>query len=314
MGMKSLESTYIYSVLNRSSGLTNNISGLILKGKIMTREEVAEPILIISKNFKFPLKFKVLDAFDKGIIQLKYDPASKLPTCMPFVLTKQRGEIVCIVDTSIYGVYDEETSSLNIDSKKLYCMMESAYIARVCFLNDKALSTRNVLLSYGSNIYANIFVRVLNKKYSLNIDKTKMHKVIFLASKFFLYNLVGLRNHDLIFNYSIKNCTNANIYTIQDLDELTNDTDFESFDKFIEMLGRANLGLNMKDLTIRNYLESFIHMYYESMLLSLESLPYFLYNVISVTNGAYINNQYMLETIVDNMGAKIYNDIINLDK
>lgn len=314
MGMKSLESTYIYSVLNKSSGLTKNISGLIVKGKTLTKNEVEEPIMIITKNFKFPLKFKVLDAFEKGIIQLKYSEASKLPTCMPFILAKQNGEVVCVVDTSIYGVYDEETHSLNIDAKKLYCIMESAYIARVCFLNDKALTTRNVLLSYGSNIYSNMFVKVLNNKYSLNIDKTRMHKVIFLASKFFLYNLVGLRNHDLLFNYSIKNCPNGNIYSLQDVDELTNDTDFETFESFMNMLTRKELGLNLKDLTVRNYLEGFIHMYYESSLLALESLPYFLYNVISVTNGAYINNQYRLETIVDNMGAKIYNDIINLDK
>ena len=222
--------------------------------------------------------------------------------------------VYLLVDTSIYGTYDEETSSLSIDAKKLYCMMESAYIARVCFLNDKALSTRNVLLSYGSNIYANMFVKVLNRKYSLNIDKSKLHKVTFLASKFFLYNLVGLRNHDLLFNYSIKNCPNGNMYSLKDVDELNNDEDFESLDKFIELLASKRLGLNLKDLTIRNYLESYIHMYYESALMSLESLPYFLYNVISVTNGSYINNQYMLETIVDTMGAKIYNDIINLDK
>ena len=312
--MKSLEATYIYTSLNKSSGLTHNISGLLVKGKTLTKDEVAEPLMIISKNFKFPFKFKVLEAFEKGIIQLKYDTASKLPTCMPFILAKQKGEIVCVVDTSIYGVYDEETSSLNIDAKKLYCIMESAYIARICFLNNKSLTTRNVLLSHGSNVYANMFVRVLNKKYSLNIDKTKLHKVIFLASKFFLYNIVGLRNHDLIFNYSIKNCVNGNIYSLRDVDEFTNDMDFENFDNFIKMLTRKELGLNFRDLTTRNYLEGFIHMYYESALLALESFPYFLYNVVSVTNGAYINNQYILETIVDNAGVKIYNDIVNLDK
>lgn len=312
--MKSLEATYIYTVLNKSAGLTHNIAGLITKGKTLTKQEVEEPLMIITKNFKFPFKYKVLEAFEKGIIQLKYDASSKLPTCMPFVLAKQDNEIVCIVDTSIYGNYDEETHSLNIDAKKLYCMMESAYIARVCFLNNKSLTTRSVLLSHGSNIYANMFARVLNKKYSLNIDKTRLHKVIFLASKFFLYNIIGLRNSDLIFNYSIKNCPNGNIYTLKDIDELTNDNDFEDFDAFIKMLGRKDLGLNLKDLTTRNYLEAFIHMYYESALLSLEAFPYFLYNVISVTNGAYVNNQYILETIVDTNGAKIYNDIVNMDK
>ena len=40
----------------------------------------------------------------------------------------------------------------------------------------------------------------------------------------------------------------------------------------------------------------------------------FLYNIISVTNGGYINNQYILEGIVGNTGSKIYADLLVLDK
>jgi hypothetical protein len=70
----------------------------------------------------------------------------------------------------------------------------------------------------------------------------------------------------------------------------------------------------MGDLAVRTYLENYIHMYESSALLALESFPYFLYNVISVTDGAYINNQYILEDIVDNNGTKIYADLMNLDR
>jgi hypothetical protein len=55
-------------------------------------------------------------------------------------------------------------------------------------------------------------------------------------------------------------------------------------------------------------------MYDASALLALEAFPYFLYNVMSVTNGAYINNQYVLEDIVEHNGAKMYADLINMDK
>lgn len=52
-------------------------------------------------------------------------------------------------------------------------------------------------------------------------------------------------------------------------------------------------------------------LYDPAALLSLESFQYFIYNIISVTTGAYINNQYVLEDIVGQNGAKIYVDLAN---
>ena len=83
---------------------------------------------------------------------------------------------------------------------------------------------------------------------------------------------------------------------------------------FINTLTSPKLGLNLKGLTVQNYLESFISMYESSALLALEAFPYFIYNVLSVINGGYINNQYIMEDIVGNNGAKLYNAILTLDK
>jgi hypothetical protein len=55
-------------------------------------------------------------------------------------------------------------------------------------------------------------------------------------------------------------------------------------------------------------------MYDHSALLSLEYFPYFLYNVLSVTNGAYINNQYVLEDIIEKHGPKLYADVITVNR
>lgn len=315
MGLKSLEKTFIYSHLNKSNGLTNNIAGLLTNGITLTETQLEEPFMIIMKNFKFPLKYKVMEEFKSGKLILKYATNTKLPTCLPFILTKNsNGQVVSVVSADIYGSMSKDNDSISIDPKKLYCMMESAYLAKVCFFHDKQLSTRSVILSQGSNIYSSMFTRVLNKKYALNLDKTKLHKVLLLSSKFYLINILGLPDNEIVFNYAIKNCPNGNLYSLQEANELLQLKDFETLETFIKALAKPELGLNFKDLTVRNYLEAFINMYDASNLLSLESFPYFLYNIISVTNGAYINNQYVLEDIVGTNGAKIYNDIMNLDK
>jgi len=315
VSLKSLNSTFIYNHLNRSNGITNNIANLLKNGKVITMKELEEPLMIITKNFKFPFKFKVLESINNGTIEMRYGVGSKLPTALPFFLVSDaEKEVIAVVSIDIYGVYDEETNSVRIDPKKLYCMLEAAYIARLIHLRQRQLVTRSVILSGGSEIYSAMFTKVLNKKYSLNIDKSKMHKVLFLASKFYMINVLGLPDSDMVFNYAIKNCPNGNIYSLQEVNELVPPEAFENLETFINALKLPALNLGFKDLSVRGYLEAFINMYEASNLLSLECLPYFLYNIISVTNGGYINNQYILESIVGNTGSKIYNDLLVLDK
>ena len=315
MGLKSLEKTFIYTYLNKSNGLTNNIGALLSNGTVVSEKNVEEAMITIMKNFKFPLKYKVVEDFKSGNIILMHNATSKLPTCLPFVLTKNSdGRVVAVVCVDLYGAVNKETGDISIDPKKLYCMMEAAYLAKVCFFHDKQLATRNVIISHGSYIYSGMFTRVLNKKYALNIDKSKLHKVTMLSSKFYLINILGLDDNEMTFNYAIKNCPNGNILSLKEANGILKAEDYSTIETFIHALKSPELGLNFKDLTVRNYLEAFINMYDSSALLGLESFPYFLYNVLSVTNGAYINNQYILEDIVGTSGAKIYADLLNLDK
>ena len=221
MALKSLNSTFIYNHLNRSNGITTNIASLMSNGKVITTKELEEPLMIIMKNFKFPLKFKVMNAIEDGTIEMRFGVGSKLPTSLPFFLVSDKEkEIISVVAIDIYGSYDEDTNSVRIDPKKLYCILEAAYLARLVYLNQKQLVTRSVILSGGSEIYSAMFTKVLNKKYSLNIDKTKLHKVIFLASKFYMINILGLIDSDLVFNYAIKNCPNGNLYSLKEVNDI----------------------------------------------------------------------------------------------
>lgn len=316
MGMKSLESTFIYGHLNSSNGLTHNIAQLLTDAETLSRDNLEEAFIIITKNFKFPLKHKVIESFNNGEIILKMSNGkTKLPTCLPFILTKNNeGNIVSVINVGLYGSKHKDTDDVRIDPKKLYCMMEAAYLAKICYLNSRQLASRSIVIKHGSIIYSTMFARVFNKKYALNIDKSRYHKVIMLASKFFMINHLGMSDSDITFNYAIKNCPNGNIMALQELNDSFSTENFANLDTFITALSSIEYGLQFKDLTTRNFLEAFISMYDGSNLLSLEAFPYFVYNVLSVTNGAFINNQYVLEDIVDTHGAKIYVDLANLDK
>ena len=88
---KSLDSTFIYQNLNKNNALTKNITGLLLNGVKVKPEQIEEAIMLIRKNFKFAMKNTVMNMYDNGDIILMTSPSNiKLPTCLPFVLTKNK--------------------------------------------------------------------------------------------------------------------------------------------------------------------------------------------------------------------------------
>lgn len=305
MKLKSLQDAYIYKHLNNNNIITNSVMNALNNGQEVGKENLEEAFMIINKNFKFPLKYPVLEALERKDIILMHVEGRPLPTSMPFFLTKIKDKVVAVISVSTYGVMNKETKQINIDPKKLYCMMEGAYLARQMTVNTKGITSRAASLS--SEIYAHMFVRILNKKYSLNTDRTKMNKVIFIVSKFFLINVLGMENNQMVTNYALKNCIHVNQLSIKELDDRLNPEVFASLPNLIQFLEQNGFS----GLTVRGFMEQWIVMYDAAALLALESFQYFIYNVISVSTGAYINNQYVLEDIVGQNGAKIYVDLAN---
>lgn len=305
MKLKSLQDTYIYKQLNSGNQITNSITHALQHGIQIDKTNLEEPFIVINKNFKFPLKYPVLKALEEGDIILMRVEGKPLPPAMPFFLTKLGNKVVAVISISTYGTFRADTKQVDIDPKTLYCLLEGAYIARKMTLDVKGITSRAASLS--SEIYARMFVRILNKKYALNTDRSKMNKVIFIVSKFFLINILGLANDSMTTNYAMKNCVQVNQITIRELDDNIDPSVYTSLPNLIQFLEQNGFS----GLTVRGFMEQWIYMFGPAALLSLESYPYFIYNINSVTTGSYINNQYILEDIVGQNGSKIYVDLAN---
>lgn len=316
MAFKSLENTFIYHHLNSSNAITNGVMKALMQGTVLKKENLEEAFMIINKNFKFPLKYQVMEEVERGDIVLIYSPNNvRIPKAMPFFLTKNKnGKVVSVVIVDTYGKVNPENGNVNIDPKKLYCMMEGAHLSKTYYHHHDEISKRSVIITNGSSIYSNMFARVLNKKYALNVDKTKLHKVLFLASKFYLINMLGLPDSDMTTNYALRNVIAGNPYSLREVNELVQEEDYKDLSAFIQAISKQEVGIGLNGLTVRGYLEQYINMYDASALLALEYFPYFMYNIIAVTNGAYINNQYILEDIVEKHGPKMYQDLVKIGR
>ena len=313
MAIKSMSDSYVFNMINKNNIVNNNVLKSITNGAILDLEkDLPEAAMLINRNFRYPMKLRVLELLQQGKIVLKFSPKDiKIPSSVPFVLYKDtQGHIKAIVFTDIYTSQLAD-GTYKTDAKKLYTMMEASAIALGYMQNYRGLSNNVTVISAGADIFSSMVLRVLNKKYSL-IDKNKINSVLFLASKFYMLSVLGLQDSEQINNYAKKNLRNANPLLIDNINETMSAEDYKDISTFIKALAndeKNNLG--MEQLTVRGFIEAFINMYDSASILSLELFPYFIYNVISVLNSAYINNQYIMEDMVigSGKGPQLYNSL-----
>lgn len=312
--IKGLEETFIYKYLNGSSKrVSTNMMGILKSDGFVPPKNVEEALLTIRKNYKYTAKSEVLKALENGEIYMYFTPDElKIPTTIPFFLTEANNKIVAVVLVDQYGVRDKETKEVTIDPKKLYVMLEGAYFARMYYTRHSSLVSPTSVIAEGSKVYAAILARIFNKKFMLNRDKNRHSGFTYLASKFFMINMLQMEDGETVTNYAYRNTATPNKMFIEQLDDLVSYEEvspYTDISTFIKFVSKPETGLKFDGLTVSAFLNEFITMYYGEMLLALEYFPLFLYNVNAVTNAGYINNQYILEDIIEKSGPKIYNAV-----
>jgi hypothetical protein len=305
---KPVRDTYIFTQMNKG-GYIDNILKVFMNPNSaidVTPKMLEEQLIRINKTFKYPAKLAVLEAFKNGQMKLMMlNPTVrdvKLPVSIPFLFNKERTSAIVFIDN--YARFNKKLpDTIDMDYKKLYCLMESAYLALEGY---NPANTR--LINVGTAIFAQMFTRILNKRFSLNTDKAAMNKVLFLASKYFLINILGMTDADKIFNYALKTCNSATAILMRDVDQAFNFGTFENISTFISGLASESykFASGFSQLTVRDYMLEYARTYGQETLLSLESLDYFMYVISSVTMGAYLNNQVVLDDIVGDDGKKMY--------
>ena len=304
MGLKSTNQSYIFNMLNKNNVINNTVKEL-LRAEDVEPSSIEEQLMIINKRYNEPLKREVLRAYDEGKIRLKYSKEIKLPTAMPFILIKASGGVVAVISLSNYSYKLEKSGDMSIDPKKLYTLMESAYIALKYATNNLRYASASNLLTHGSIMYANMVYSAINKKFNIGMDKKKSELVMYFSAKFFMINVLA-KNIDameIINNTAKKNCKTLSPMVIAEADDEFEIDAYKDISVFMEEVSRV---CDIHGLNVRNFLSTYMQMYGEGTLLGLELFPYFMMNICSAEHGAFMNNQYMFENIIEKDGPKLY--------
>lgn len=292
---------------DKQVGLNRKATSLLNTATTLTMEDLDDALNIIKKNFHFPRKTSILELVEKGSIIVVFNTTSeRLPDSIPCFLTKSaNGGIIGVVNITNQATMTRE-GKLNVDARKLYMYLQTAYLYMNIYTRFFAFEKDYYIPDETANLYAHLFVKVLNKMTNISIDKIKYDQVLFLVKKFCLINLFEKPNDDSVTTKAL-NISKYTGYELVKQAELNFvDDDFKSLESFIDKL-KTIRGLG--DLTVRGFLENYISMYGPSTILGIEFLPYFYHTIFTVTVGCHINNMYNIESVIEKTVDKLYNRV-----
>lgn len=302
MNYKTMQDTYVFEQLKNV--VLQSVQESLKQGKILSQDELEEQFVMIKKYVQSAIKPKILNELNQGTIKLIYAPKEvQRITSVPFVMSIDNGTLTANVFVSSFGNMRED-GTVSVDYRKLYTLMESSYLAKK-FLSGYDRFRNNSALIRGCVVYANMFAKPLNKRFNIHTDRNRENSILFLAAKFYLKNVLGIQNEEVVFNNAIKACKGGNPILLKEIDTIIHDEAFKNLGTFLEALKDNKLNLGLSSLTARGYLELYISLYGGATVFALELLPYFLFVGNSAINAMGLVNNYSLEDIMEKGMPKI---------
>lgn len=310
--MASLNDSKTFQTLNKSSSITSKIAKLVATGVLLDRSYIEEQYIQIQKTRISPISEKILTAFDEKRIRLIWNKQLHLTIAIPFVVLMIEGKPTGCIFISDFSSMNKDATALTIDMKKLYCLMESAYIGMQYFTMPEKFTKTGSFLKLNASIYSSMALRILNREYALSLDKDGYDFANYATSRFFLTHVIGLKNTELSHSYAVGTCKAPSDSNMTLADDLYTAANPKTAEELIQFISKNNP--KMTDLKYRFFFERWISSFGTGACLSIDSYPYFYYVIANVLIGGFLVNVTGLSEIVKNAPGinKFYAEINRL--
>lgn len=309
-----LSDSFIWHHLNGDGTITDKMTQIIKEGEHVKGDRIPTALLAFKNRLKSPLTNKILEELNDGSIELLFKSDIKFPLYMPFFLMSTgphsvKGYVVINnMDTTDNG------NEITLDARKLKVALEACMIAiSINRLGESVKLRGTTMIKSGSKIYSSVMTECINRKHAIKMDVNVYNSLLYLSSKFFIVNTLGVKNlqEETLRNYCLYNCKQPDYSFIRRVDEQFLDEDYEDISKFIGKIANTPEFRNrLGNLTVGGYIQNYINTFDSSMLLAMENFNYLMYNIIAVNESTFINNYTVLKNIIGDDGRKIYSDIV----
>lgn len=292
----SLSDSYIFGQLNRSSNASATIVKAIKTGTILDKSYIEEQYIQCKRSRLSPIMTEVLEAYEKGDIVLVYNKQVRVSTAIPFIVISMAGKTNAYIFISDFSGLSRDESSLTIEMKKLYVLMEAAYVGLKFYTYPNQFKKSGALIKIVSTIYSGMAMRIFNKEFALSLDKDVYDRVNYTMARFFIEKAFEIKNSQVAHAYGLSACLNPSTFIIQQMQADYEDADTEDIDSLIKYI--STMSPKMSKLNFRYYFERWISTFGTSACLAVDTLPYMYFVIINVLLGSFLVNTPTISDMV----------------
>ena len=309
--MKLLRDTFIFKELNRSIDLANKMKQYSPVLDNLNKTSMEDDLKVISRRFNFPTKNRVLnDLNNDRIIPVLNKERISLPNSIPAYLYAFQGKPVAIVNFTSYVSKNMETEEIFGDPRQMFALMQTGSILLGCREHWNTLVANQEICKVGCLCYAKLVSKVLDKLYAVNLDGYKADKVRYLAAKFFLINMLDKPDSEGVKAIARTTCKTMTQNNIELFDQSIHENTFDDLETFVNAIGILIDGCS--SINVRTFIRVWMQMYQPSTTLAMEYLPYFFHMLFSVSVGAHLNNEVIIDTLLGKDIDRLYNAVTNI--
>lgn len=300
--IKELNSTFLFKQFDETIKITEKVSKVMSSNpSIFIYDDLIDDFKIMDK-YSFPASKSIINLCKRGNIKMLYSTVDQIPTAIHTVLAMRGGDYQAYTNISNYAGVSE--GNVKIDTLTLYTMLNFSAIDLAFHTQYRSISRDVNLRKFAMHVYTTLFMKVLNKLYSLNVNPTSYDKTAYLVAKFFLINLAGMDDGEMTDSTAriVSKNTHSKILDMADIG-MSADS-YESIDKFIKGLNKCVP--NLSRLTLRELIDNFMKTYGTNTILSLEYYPALIAMLAPVVTGVRLNKKDSIETSAGKIGIKCF--------
>ena len=291
--VKLITKTWLYSKTKYTTVMINAINEADRIDK--NTDEFLEDVSLAVKRSSSPnYLLKILNS--KNVILLT--PKEPLPKPIRVFCAKdiknKGSDIKVFIDVTDVIEQNENTMRYKVDVNRLIAYLVSAKINMIYYKIPGAF-IKNAQYTYlATKIYAKLFTHIVDYLGNISVIPENKNKMMYYASKYFLFNVMGMTNEERVAEIAIKasdiTTSQANIYDLADRGIIPGC-------EFKDMLSLIQEQFKMDKLTASLFVSKWMYLYGSGTMFGIEFFPAYVQMITDAYIGIYSNNQKTIEKV-----------------
>ena len=308
--LSKLSASEIFKTSRSTTEIKNTLNSINASKNRIVPEEVRNSIGIIDKRLKVPGKLKVLDDFISGRVNLIFSE-ERIPSYIstfPYVDRMEKSKLkIGVIANRCIGRDRSDITNINT----FYALMQTGYLRRNIMLNFDRYTSNSKLQVTSAVAYSRLASRVMDKLFSINVDKNDSDVISYLFAKFCLIKMMGKADGKMTNSIAGKAAFNGTALTyLEEQEAVFKQVNPALYTSIFELFSAI---ASSHKVNIRSFISDYARMYGEASLLALDFYPAFLEMLAAVAVNGYLYNDIAVKGTLNALLGEALTQILFID-